>query len=340
MKLLKNIGVFLLFFLLAGAILSFLFPTQQKVERSVTIQAPAAVVYPQLARLENFNRWSAWSQYDSAIRNTITGRDGTVGAINTWEGDADLSGRGQIKIVSLEENRQVVQQISFLSPRQMQADSRFDLSEQGGQTTVTWQFIIATPRPWNIFNLFYSMDKQMGKDFEEGLDNLKTIVEKKQGITAKAYTVTPVNFPATTYAAVREKLPALELPGFYRAHFEFLQQTLDKASLPASAPPAGLIYGYNEKDKFSDVAAALAVPAESRLQEPSVKIVAIPASKALSVDHYGAVDRIGDAYKSLEAYLAQHQLKLKDPIIEQYLAGPATEKDTSRWHTKIFFLVE
>ena len=36
---------------------------------------------------------------------------------------------------------------------------------------------MATPRPWNIFNLFYSLDKQMGKDFEDGLTALKNIIE-------------------------------------------------------------------------------------------------------------------------------------------------------------------
>jgi effector-binding domain-containing protein len=47
-----------------------------------------------------------------------------------------------------------------------------------------------------------------------------------------------------------------------------------------------------------------------------------------------------DAYNSIQQYLSDNKLKAKTPSIEQYIVGPANEKDTAKWITKIVFLVE
>lgn len=175
-------GRLLLFFLLAvivtTAILSFMMPTSQKIERSITVNTPAAAIYEQLVRLENFNKFSVWSQQDSTAVYTLSGTDGTIGASTSWKGSPEISGEGKIEIKALEPNRKVVHQLHFTKPKKGNAESAFALNETNkASTTVTWIFNMATPRPWNIFNLFYSLDKQMGKDFEDGLKAMKTMIE-------------------------------------------------------------------------------------------------------------------------------------------------------------------
>lgn len=175
-------GRLFLFFLLAviatTAILSFMQPTSQKVERSIVINATAAVIYEQLIKLDNFNKFSVWSQQDSTAVYTMSGTDGTVGASTSWKGSPEISGEGKIEIIGLEPNRKVVHQLHFTQPKKGKAVSTFALAETNkATTTVTWTFNMATPRPWNIFNLFYSLDKQMGKDFEDGLSAMKKMIE-------------------------------------------------------------------------------------------------------------------------------------------------------------------
>lgn len=177
-----KLGRLLLFFLLAviaiTAFLSFMQPTSQQVERSIVINTPAKKIYEQLIKLENFNKFSVWSQQDSAATYTFTGTDGTVGAATSWKGSPEISGEGKIEIVALEPNRKVVHQLQFTQPKKGNAASVFLLTETSKlTTTVTWTFNMATPRPWNVFNLFYSLDKEMGKDFEDGLKAMKTMIE-------------------------------------------------------------------------------------------------------------------------------------------------------------------
>ena len=98
MKAIKPFLIFLVFVLIAGAIFSLLMPTKQKIESSVTINASVAVVYEQISRLENFNRWSVWTNEDSSAVYTLKGNDGTVGATSSWTGHPELSGEGKMEI--------------------------------------------------------------------------------------------------------------------------------------------------------------------------------------------------------------------------------------------------
>ena len=179
MKYFKLFVAFVLSVIITVGILSFFMSTSQQVEKSVTINAPAAIVFEQLVKLENFNEWSVWNRQDSTVQHIISGIDGTVGAINTWTGHPEISGEGKMEITAIEKDKKVTHIINFIKPRKNIAKSAFVLKITEAGTVVTWQFKLATPRPWNIFNLFYSMDKKMGKDFEDGLLLLKRIIEKK-----------------------------------------------------------------------------------------------------------------------------------------------------------------
>ncbi len=174
---------FILALLITTAVLSFMMPTSQKVERSVVINSTATEIYDQIIKLENFHKFSVWSQHDSSIIYKLNSKDGIVGAVTTWKGSPEISGEGKIEIVALEPNRKVVHQLQFFSPKKMKAKSIFTLSEtERSVTTVNWTFELATPRPWNIFNLMYSLEKNMASDFEDGLQSLKSLIETKDSI--------------------------------------------------------------------------------------------------------------------------------------------------------------
>ncbi|HEX7905895.1 MAG TPA: SRPBCC family protein, partial [Chitinophagaceae bacterium] len=169
MKIIKTIGILLIVVVAIVMIIMLILPAKQHIERTITINAPVAKVYQYLTSLENFNKWTVWGRNDSTLKNTITGTDGSLGAINAWSGDPELSGEGKIEVTSLEINKEIAHAITFLKPRQMNAHSEFDLEEINGHTRVRWQIDIATPRPRNILNLFSNMDKKMANDFALGL---------------------------------------------------------------------------------------------------------------------------------------------------------------------------
>ncbi|MCU1340898.1 MAG: hypothetical protein JWN92_321, partial [Candidatus Acidoferrum typicum] len=54
----------------------------------------------------------------------------------------------------------------------------FTLDPQGDSTNVTWEMHGPAPFVSKVMQVFISMDKMIGKEFESGLANLKTIAEK------------------------------------------------------------------------------------------------------------------------------------------------------------------
>lgn len=178
MKAVRLLFFFLLAVVIITATLSFMQATSQKVEREIVINTPANVIYNQLIKLEHFHQFSIWSQQDSSAVYSFTGVDGTVGATTSWKGSPEISGEGKIEIIALEPNQKVQHQLHFTKPKKGNAVSTFTLTQtEKSATIVKWVFELATPRPWNIFNLFYSLDEKMGDDFETGLQSLKTVIE-------------------------------------------------------------------------------------------------------------------------------------------------------------------
>ncbi len=340
MKLLKSLAVFLVCVIGVVIILMLVLPVKQTTQRSIIINAKPAIVYEYLSMLSNFNKWAVWNQVDSSMVNTITGTDGTPGAINNWKGNPALSGEGRIEITSLEINQEIEHRIEFISPKQMNAEAEFDLVEVNGQTKVIWTFELSTPRPKNIFNLFSSLDNKMGNDFDKSLQMLRSNIERNAGaIQPKTYEVLPFNFPATTYAYRRQQLPWADIPSFYQQQIPLIYEEAIRLKVTPGSPSA-LFFVWDETNRQTDMAAAVPVAAGTVFADTAIKVMTLPGSKAVYTDYYGAYDKSAEAYASIDKYLAANKLSQKAPVIEQYITDPKLEKDTSKWLTKIIFLVE
>jgi effector-binding domain-containing protein len=341
MRVIKTFGILLLVIIAIAMILMLVMPTSQQIERYITVNAPAEKVYEYLSKFENFNKWSAWNRHDSSLVNTITGTDGTLGAVNSWKGDPALSGQGQMKISSLEINQEIEHEIKFLAPREMNAKSEFDLQETNGQTKVTWKFELRTPRPWNIFNLMSSLDRKMGKDFEDGLRNMKADIEKGAPLSKpkKTYEVIPANYPATTFITIRQKVSWKDIPGFYSSNEPRIFEAIRQAGLSPFFP-ACLFYTWDVANQETNMAIGIPVVNTDGFKNDSFEVVQIPASKALYADYFGPYDQSMEAYAAIDKYLAMHGLEQKYPIIEQYYNTPQEKTDRSKWKTRIFYLVK
>ncbi|HSU28239.1 MAG TPA: SRPBCC family protein [Chitinophagaceae bacterium] len=340
MKYLRLTGILLLVILALVTVLALIMPQRQRVKKTILLKAPASRVYEYLASLENFSKWSVWDRRDSTSKHVLTGQDGTVGVVSSWKGDPEISGEGNISITSLLPNKKIAYSIHFSTPKKGNAESEFFLEEMGAETKLTWEFDLATPRPGNIFNIFSNLDKKMGKDFEEGLMNLRTEIEKTNtGITAKQYDIRAMNFPATSFAQVRQLINMSEELDFFSKHLPILSTETEKANITGGIPH-GLFYTWDEANRQTDLGAAIPVPSGTRLNNPIIQVVNIPASKAVFVDYFGNYDKIYEAHNSIQKYLAGNNLKQKSPVIESYIINPGKEADTTKWQTRIIYLVE
>ncbi|WP_111683966.1 SRPBCC family protein [Winogradskyella tangerina] len=157
--------------------LALVAPKTYHVNRSITIERPIAEVFSYLKSIKNQNEWSPWKKKDPNMTQEFVGTDGEVGFISKWEGNKDV-GTGEQEIVAIAENESIKSQLRFFKPWKSQSDAYINTTKLSDHSTeVVWGFSGVNKPPSNIFFLFFNMDKTVGKDFEEGLNDLKQILE-------------------------------------------------------------------------------------------------------------------------------------------------------------------
>ncbi len=173
------VTLIVLVFVLAGVLIAYAAtrPNTLHVERSANILAPPQKIFP---LLNDFHRWGAWSPYeklDPAMTRTYSGSDSGKGAVYQWKGNSK-AGEGRMEITETSPPSRLTIQLDFLKPFEGHNVARFTLVPQGDATRVTWSMDGPTAFPAKVMGIFINMDKMLGKDFEAGLANLKSIVEK------------------------------------------------------------------------------------------------------------------------------------------------------------------
>lgn len=171
-----------LLYILAGIVLLILIlgmiaPKSFDVSRSIEIDKPLPEVFNYIKYVKNQDEWSPWKKKDPNMKQEFKGTDGEAGFVSSWVGNKDV-GEGEQEIKKVVNNDRIETELRFFKPWKSQSDAYIKVDEAGSGTKVTWGFSGKNKFPFSIFMLFMNMDKAVGKDFEEGLGDLKTVLEK------------------------------------------------------------------------------------------------------------------------------------------------------------------
>ncbi|WP_278315158.1 SRPBCC family protein [Lolliginicoccus levis] len=147
------------------------------VERSRTINAPAAVVYAHIADLHAWQDWSPWENLDDHLKREYTGPRMGTGASYAWSGNRK-AGEGEMVITEAVEPTSVTMSLVFTKPLKSTNQVRFIIGEHGDSCTVTWTMEGPQTLLTRAASLFGGMEKMLGKQFSQGLDTLAAVVEK------------------------------------------------------------------------------------------------------------------------------------------------------------------
>jgi hypothetical protein len=176
----SKVLVVLVLLLGAGAAYVATRPDAYHVERSTTVDAPAATVFAQIDDLSVWKEWSPWEKKDPAMKRTFSATTSGVGATYSWEGNKEV-GKGKMSIVDSKPGEKVAEKLEFIEPFHSQADVTFTLQAESPTTTkVTWAMDGKHNFVSKAFSVVKPMDGMIGKDFEEGLSGLKKVAEAKK----------------------------------------------------------------------------------------------------------------------------------------------------------------
>ncbi len=175
MKIIKRIIGAIVFIAIILTAIAFSLPRTVSVERSVAINATPDKIFPLVNNQKNGEQWSPWLARDPNMQVTYSGPDAGVGSKMEWASDNRNVGNGTATIVESVENQSIKTTLDFGS--EGKADAWFSFVPQDQSTLVSWGF--TTDMGINPIGRWMGlmMDKWVGGDYEQGLANLKVLVE-------------------------------------------------------------------------------------------------------------------------------------------------------------------
>lgn len=152
-------------------------PDSFRVSRSLDIAASPERIYEVLSDLRRSPEWSPYEQLDPDMKRTHSGAEKGKGAVYEWDGDGN-AGAGRMEIVEADPGRFVQLRLDFKRPFEATNMVDYKLEQNGSATRVSWDMHGPMPLISKVICVFVDFDKMIGKDFEAGLANLKTLAEQ------------------------------------------------------------------------------------------------------------------------------------------------------------------
>lgn len=152
-------------------------PDAFRVQRAMSIKAPPEKIFALISDLRGWGAWSPYEKKDPAMKRTYGGPAAGKGAVYEWDGDRNV-GKGRMEIMDAIAPSKIVIKLDFISPFEAHNTATFTMEPQGDTTNVTWAMDGPSPFIAKVMGTVFDMDKMIGKDFADGLANLKAIAKK------------------------------------------------------------------------------------------------------------------------------------------------------------------
>jgi hypothetical protein len=342
MKILRFLLILILILIVAVLVLGLVEPKDITVTRSATINAPRAIVWDQIVKFKNWNNWSPWYQKEPGqIKMSYFGNDGEPGSGYHWVGSSK-TGEGEMTNKGVSDGHMDFQ-LHFIKPMNGMADGSFDAKDTAGMTNVTWTMTNHMKYPWNAMCVFFNAEKMIGGDFEKGLANMKQYSETHASApAAAAIEIKETEYPGHAYAMVHKDHPISTNPDSLMKFFGDSYALLNKAAAKRiDGPPAAIVYYWDDTNKHqADIAPAMPISGNWKENIPGVPVMySLNPHKAYMGVHHGSYATLKSSHMAMKNMLASKNQKL-GLIVEEYPVGPGQEKDSTKWVTNIWYLIQ
>jgi uncharacterized protein YndB with AHSA1/START domain len=147
-----------------------------KVTRSQLVAAPPERVYELVVDPRRWKEWSVWNRRDPAMQISYEGAASGVGAVWAWKSATE--GDGRMSFTAAEPARRLAYDLYF-PDFGTTSTGEITVAAEGSGTRETWSMAsnMGSNPMFRWIALF--ADRMVGKDFDEGLAQLKQVAEQR-----------------------------------------------------------------------------------------------------------------------------------------------------------------
>jgi Polyketide cyclase / dehydrase and lipid transport len=169
--------VFIAILIIAFLVIASMRPSSFSLQRNLNFNAPPEKIFPHLNDFKNWGAWSPWEKMDPDLKRNFSGSASGKGAHYSWVGNKKV-GEGNMEITRSIPSSNIELNLNFLKPFKASNVTEFKITPNGNMTNVNWEMRGPLNLMMKVMHMFMNMDAMVGKDFEAGLANLKSIVER------------------------------------------------------------------------------------------------------------------------------------------------------------------
>ncbi len=330
MKTLKIIIIIILVLVVLFFIIPLFLPAKVHVERSMAMKCPASEIFSQVNNLHGWTGWSPFQSSDTTMVVTYEGPEEGVNAVMRWT--SKTGGNGKMTIVESIPQSYIKAALDFMNNEKAQTEWKFQPSDTG--TMVTWTMdMIDLPYPLGKYAVL-AMPAMMNRTFDQGLAQLKKLCETLpfiEGLEVKAIESQPVLY-------IKDSASVNDLGRRIQEDYGKLMAYIAAHQVQMTGPPYSSWYSWDtSKPMVFDAGVPVAGPAAG---EGPIIAGEIKAGKVICAPSYGSYDKTGALYTAMEKYMAIKKINAIGAPWEVYYTDPASEPDTSKWLTYIYFRIE
>lgn len=309
-------------------------PKQFDTDEHIDVESSPGVVYNLVNSLKKTATWNDWTLSDTTMTIEYNDIKRGVGAESNW---VSADGNGTQRIVTAIKNQKITTELQFEGWDGVNT-SDFILTPKGDITNVRWTFNSGSDLPFLLrgYMLVTGAKSGMKESYRKGLENIKKIAEERtQKGLYNGYTIQLKELGERNYVLSRSEIKKSAVQQYYATNLGSLFSKVQQSGVEMDGIPCAMFFKWEEGSDVTDMAAA--IPMKQALSIDGASSLQIADKAAVQVDYYGDYYGAYKAHRSIEEYLLDNDLFQDPPYIEEYVTDPATEKDPSKWLTRITY---
>ncbi|MET2983903.1 SRPBCC family protein [Aureibaculum conchae] len=342
MKALKYILLLLLLIIVAGSIYVATLENTYNVQRTKVIHAPEDVVFNMVNDYKTWPSWSPWLGQDPETKLTYGEKASGVGASYAWQSENVDVGEGSMETLSTEKDS-ISQKITFIKPWESTSNVYWNFKKVDKGTAVTWGMkgdLDFMSKAFMAFN--GGMDKQIGPDYERGLEKLDSVVQlemQKYSVTINGITKHGGGYYLYTTTSCKIE----EMPEKMAEMMPKVANYATKNNITMAGPPFNLYHKYDAENNAVIVSAA--IPVTERVitdNDSGVLTGMLQPFTAVKTTLMGDYKNLKEAWETTEKYISDNAVEAMEgvPALEVYHNDPINTPNPAKLKTEIFVPVK
>lgn len=334
MKALKYILFLLLIGIIGASIYIAVQPNSFEVQRSRTINAPAAVIYDNVIDYKNWEAWSSWVEADPDMIIKLPDTTKGVNAYYSWE---DKDGIGTMTTTAVQPHDSISQQLQFADFPPSDIVWNFEQQEDGS-TKVTWT-INGNDLPFMfklISTLSGGMEGQIGPHYERSLEKLDSIVVA--GMQAYDITINgPTEYGGGFFLYKTTNATGDNISQIMGQQYGSISAYMGQNNIAFAGMPFTIYLDMDMEDNTVIMSNAIPVRERITITEGDILCDFMPKLNALKATLKGNYNNLGEAWEKAMTYMAENGLEQSDQKpFEIYTNDPGQFPNPADWITEIY----